>query len=434
MSDVIIIGGGPGGSTLGSYLSMMGISNTIIDKENHPRPHVGESLVTNTTRIFQEIGFLPKMEEAGFVKKYGATWHSPEYRGKLGIKFAEFPIEGIDQPYSYHIERSQFDMLLLKHAESLGSKVIQGVPVSRVLFDEDGYAKGVQIKLDGQSVDLSAKIVVDASGRNTLLGRQLRTKKKDSLFNQYAIHAWFKNVDRGNDESADHIHIYFLPVERGWVWQIPISEEVTSIGVVTEREQFKESKLGLDAYFNKHLQSSKNLIHTMRNAKQTTKYEIEGDYSYALDSFKGNGYLIVGDAARFVDPIFSSGISVAMHSAKFASEAIMDALKAGDVSSVAFDEYEEKLRRGCNLWYEFISLYYKLLPLFTYFVQTKAYRMQIFRLLQGEVFDRDEVPVLDEMRKFIEIVEKSDNHVLKDQLSSLPIDLIDGADLDIAVG
>lgn len=422
MSKVIIIGGGPAGSTLGSYLSMAGIDNIIIDKAIHPRPHVGESLVTNTTRIFDEIGFLPTMESEGFVKKYGAAWHAPNHRGQLAIEFSEFPIEGINQPYSYHIERSKFDLCLLKHAEKLGSKILQGVTVSRVLFDENNKASGVQIKVDDQTVNLSADIVVDASGRGTLLGRQLKMKKKDSIFNQYAIHAWYKDVDRGPVKSADYIHIYFLPIERGWVWQIPIDEEVTSIGVVTEKADFKDASKDIDSYFKKHLQTNENLVRAMENAKQVKGYEVEGDYSYSMDNFVGDGWLLVGDAARFVDPIFSSGISVAMHSAKFASESIVKAFETNDFREEVFKPYEESLLKGVNIWYEFIRLYYKLLPLFTYFVQRKEYRMQIFRLLQGEVFNRDEVPVLDAMRKFIDTVENSDGHIFKEQLTEMPID------------
>ncbi len=421
MSDVVIIGGGPAASTLGSYLSKAGISNTIIEKAIHPRPHVGESLVTNTTRIFDEIGFLPTMEREGFVHKYGATWHAPMHRGKLSIEFAEFPLEGINQPYSYHIERSKFDLLLLKHAEQLGSTVYQGVAVSRVLFDDNNHACGVQVKVGNQSVDIPAKIVVDASGRGTLLGRQLQMKNKDPLFNQYAIHAWFEDVDRGDDDTSEHIHIYFLPVERGWVWQIPISDTVTSIGVVTEKEQFKEAKLGLDEYFKKHLPINNNLAHAMRNARMVRDYEVEGDYSYSMTQFVGDGWMLIGDAARFVDPIFSSGISVAMHSAKFASEQIIEALKVNDFSQQMFQPYEDKLRQGVEIWYEFIRLYYKLLPLFTVFIQKSQYRMQVFRLLQGEVFDRDETPVLQAMRDYIQTVEGSEGHLFKKQLTDLPL-------------
>ncbi len=421
MNEVIIIGGGPAGSTLGSYLSMAGIKNTIVDSANHPRPHVGESLVTSTTRVLKEIGFLETMEREGFVKKYGAAWHPPEKRGEFDIAFREFAQPGIDQDYTYHVDRGKLDMLLLKHAEKLGSKVYQGVLAKEVLF-EGGYAKGVNFEMGGQQITMPCKMVVDASGRGTFLGRQLNLKKKDPIFNQYAVHAWFKDVDRGTTESADYIHIYFLKVNRGWIWQIPITDKITSVGVVAERDVFRESKLDPDGWFKSLLNSTPEIARAMQSAQRINEFKSEGDYSYCLDKFCGNGFLMVGDAARFVDPIFSSGVSVAMYSAKYASERIRLAFETGDFSEEMFKPYETKIRGGVNIWYEFIRLYYKLLPSFTYFISNKNYRVQVLQLLQGEVYDRAEVEVLDEMKKFIHTVENSpDSHVFKKALADVPI-------------
>lgn len=420
MADVIIIGGGPAGATMGSYLSMAGIDNVIIEGANFPRPHVGESLVTSTTRVFQDIGFLPTMESTGFVRKYGACWHAPNGR-EFAIEFREFPQSGIDQEYSYHVERGQFDLMLLKHAESLGSKVYQGVRVQRVLFEGE-QACGVRIAIDGREVDLPCKIVVDASGRGTMIANQLRMKQKDPLFNQYAVGAWFKGVDRGMEPEADYIHIYFLPVERGWAWQIPLDDETTSVGVVAEREVFKHAKLDLESYFQYHVRTNPGLERAMASAMRVSNFNPEGDYSYSVDRYVGDGYILIGDAARFVDPIFSSGISIAMYSAQFASERIREAFARNDFSREVFEPYEEKLRKGVSVWYEFIRLYYKLLPLFTHFIQSDEHRLSVLQLLQGEVFDRDTVPVLDAMREYIESVEKMDKHLLRDALTSIPVD------------
>lgn len=424
MSDVIIIGGGPAGSAMGCFLSMAGIRNTIFESANHPRAHVGESMVTSSTRVFKEIGFLETMEREGFVRKYGASWHAPSNGGKVAIEFGEFPQEGIDQDYTYHVDRAKFDLLLLKHAESLGSKVYQGVHVKQVLFEDD-RACGVRIGIGRNEIDMPCKVVVDASGRNTLLGRQLNLKKKDPIFNQYAVHAWFTNVDKGSDHTADHIHIYFLPVERGWVWQIPITDEVTSVGVVAEKDVFKESRQDVEGYFNTYLQTNPNLAHAMRNARRINDFKTEGDYSYSMAHFAGNGYVLIGDAARFVDPIFSSGVSIALYSAKYAAERIQYAFENNDFSRETFLPFETKLRKGVDIWYEFIRLYYKLLPLFTYFIRSKQHRLQVLQLLQGEVYDRSEVTVLAAMRKFIEVVEQSENHIFKGRLTDIPIDDLD---------
>jgi flavin-dependent dehydrogenase len=420
MNDVIIIGGGPAGSTLASYLAKAGIGVTIFESLNHPRAHVGESLVTSTMPVMEEIGVIDDMRAAGFPVKFGASWHAPGGR-EAAIRFREFNEDGINFDHTFHVDRSKFDLMLLKHAEKLGAKVYQGVHVKKVLFDGD-RACGITVEIGGQEVDVPAKVVVDASGRGTLLGRQLKSKKKDVIFNQYAVHAWFKNLDRGTGDTANYIHIYFLPVERGWVWQIPISDEITSVGIVAEREVFKQSRMDPDTYFNTYINTNPDMTHAMHNAERINEYKFEGDYSYSVERFVGNGYLLVGDAARFVDPIFSSGVSVAMNSAKFAAERILYAFQVDDFSEAVFQPYEEKLRSGVAIWYEFIRLYYKLLPLFTHFIQSKEHRYEITRLLQGVVFDRSEVPVLDSMRRYIEAVEANPGHLFRQQLSSIPID------------
>lgn len=420
MNEVIIIGGGPAGSALGAYLSKAGIDNVILDRAIHPRQHVGESLVMSTVRIFDDLGFLPIMEQEGFVKKFGASWH--EVRGReSAIRFADFPQDGIFQEYTYHVDRSKFDLLLLKHAEQLGSKVIQGVNVKKVLFDGD-RAAGVRVQLLDKEVNLHARIVVDASGRGTLLGNQLGLKENDPIFNQYAVHAWFEGVERSESESEDYIHIYFLPVERGWAWKIPITETVTSIGVVTEREVFKQFKGDMEGFFNHHVATNDAFTADMSMATQVTDFRSEGDYSYHMQRFVGEGWMLVGDAARFVDPIFSSGVSVALTSAKFASEAIRQALENPASEQAAFLNYEETLQSGVSIWYEFIRLYYKLLPLFTKFIRKEEYRHDIHRLLQGEVFDRDEAPVLAAMREYISIVEDSENHIFHSKLMDIPLE------------
>ena len=255
-----------------------------------------------------------------------------------------------------------------------------------------------------------------------MLGKQLKIKRNDPIFDQFAVHAWFENVDKSQLDSSEYIHIYFLPVERGWAWQIPITHEITSMGIVAEKAVFKGARLEPGAYFQKYIDSNPDLAHAMRDARRINDFKLEGDYSYKMDTFAGNGFVLIGDAARFVDPIFSSGVSVALFSAKYSSERIKYAFEHDDFSEAALKPYEKKLRSGIDIWYEFIRLYYKLLPAFTYFIRSKEHRIEILRLLQGEVFDRREVPVLDAMRKFIKTVETTPGHAFAGVLSDIPID------------
>jgi ABC-type nitrate/sulfonate/bicarbonate transport system ATPase subunit/flavin-dependent dehydrogenase len=414
---VIIIGGGPAGSTVGSYLGRAGIDHLIVDQAIHPRPHVGESLVCSTTRIFQDIDFLSVMERERFVHKHGAVWtHWGDSREHI-IRFREMPELGLSQDYTYHVDRSRFDQLLLQHARGLGSRVLEGTRVERVEFAPDGAATGIRVKKNGEQRLLRCQLVVDASGRKTVLGSQLRLKTHDALFDQFAVHNWFEGVERGPAETADYIQIHVLGMPRAWVWLIPIDERITSVGIVTKGADFPKSSEPVDKFFARQIASHSLLAKRMANARPLHEFSREGNYSYLMERFAGTGWLLVGDAARFVDPIFSSGVSVAMESAKRAAEAIIQALARNDVGSTAFTDYEVALRAGVDIWREFILMYYQLPPLFFDLISRSEGRLQITQLLQGDVYERASVPILEQMRKVIQAVNLDRAHTWHSQLS-----------------
>jgi 1H-pyrrole-2-carbonyl-[peptidyl-carrier protein] chlorinase len=424
--DVIVIGGGPAGAAMGAYLGKAGVKCAVLERELFPRPHVGESLVPSSTRVFKDLNFIDKLEEAKFPHKYGASWSSDPLKrgyavdwngldsdGHADIRFDERPQAGVDRNYTYHVDRGKFDLLLLHHAHELGAEVYEGVRVTQVLFPE-GEDAVVKFTMGRKELSLTAHVVVDASGRHTMLGSQMKLKVKDPVFDQYAIHTWFDGFDRGamaaKKDFAEYIHIHFLPITNTWVWQIPISDRTTSVGVVTQKSNFAKSRESRERFFWECLGSRPALLAAATQAKQVHALKDEGDYSYAMTQICGDRFLLVGDAARFVDPIFSTGVSIALNSARFASRDLVAALEKGDYSRGSFSTYETTIRRGTKNWYEFIRVYYRLNVLFTYFIRDSRYRLDVLKLLQGDVYDEDEPEVLTKMREMVSAVETDDAH------------------------
>jgi FADH2 O2-dependent halogenase len=433
--DVAVIGGGPAGSTMASYLAKAGLSVAVFEAENFPREHVGESLVPATTPVLLEIGAMEKIEAAGFPRKFGAAWTSAEERdiSHMGFRglthdfraaeilFNERDQDGVDRDHTFHVDRGKFDHILLKHAEELGAKVYQGVRVGKVDFD--GETPVVEVRIGGRQAHIPVRMVVDASGRQTRLGNQLKVKIPDPVFNQYAVHTWFDNLDRKalavDKDQADYIFIHFLPVTDTWVWQIPITETITSIGVVSQKTRFQEYGGDREKFFWDTVASRPELLDVLKNADQIRPLKTEGDYSYGMKQIAGDNYVLIGDAARFVDPIFSSGVSVALNSARLAAADIIAAAAAGDFKHERFAAYENKLRKAVGYWYQFIGIYYRLNILFTAFVQDDRYRLDVLKMLQGDVYEDEEPKALAAMREIVEAVENDPTHLWHPYLGSL---------------
>ena len=435
--DIGIIGGGPAGSSLAAYLAKAGVNCAIFERDIFPRPHVGESLVPSSTRVLNELGLLGQMEEHKFPRKYGAAWtadeqaktYDVEWEGlspdcHAEIRFDERVQSGVDRNYTYHVDRGKFDLMLLQHAHKLGANVFEGMKVSGVDFSSE--EPRIRVQMGRKDVDVNVRMVVDASGRHTMLGNQLKLKVNDPVFDQYAIHSWFEGFDRlalaKHPHHGDFIYIHFLPVSNTWIWQIPITDDITSIGVVTQKKNFAASKQDREQFFWDCVERRPRLGQALRNSKRVHEFKAEGDYSYAMRQICGDRFMLVGDAGRFVDPIFSTGVSIALNSSRFAHKDILGALERNDFSRASFSTFEETINRGTKNWYDFIGVYYRLNVLFTYFISDKRYRLDVLKLLQGDVYDEAQPPVLEKMRAMVSNVEENPRHLWHNLLNDLTSD------------
>ncbi|MFN3342250.1 MAG: NAD(P)/FAD-dependent oxidoreductase, partial [Flavobacteriales bacterium] len=369
-------------------------------------------------------------ENAGFPRKYGASWTTHSSKAVFGhdfkslagsdvdIAFAERKQEGVDLPYTYHVNRAEFDKLLLDHSKEFGAKVFEEAEVFSVAF-VNAETVEVAVRIQGEERVFKCKILVDASGRRTFVGNKLGIKIKDPVFDQCALHTWFRNFNRSAFDVPDNIYIHFIPVSNSWVWQIPITEDITSFGVVTQKKNFPTRPEEREKFFWDCIKTRPDLFEQLQKAQQDTPFSIEADYSYAMTELCGDNFVLVGDAARFVDPIFSSGVSVALNSSRMASADIIEAIRKGSYKKNAFDRFEKTLRKGVNNWYNFISMYYRLNVLFTYFVNNPDYRLKVLKFLQGDVYDDTHNDLLSEMETIIKAVEDNPNHPLHDYLGTL---------------
>ena len=420
---------------MAAYLAKAGINCVVFEHELFLRLHIGESLVPSSTHVFKDLDFLPQMEQNRFPYKYGAVWtasaNSPVYEHdwdglaadcNADIQFGEREQPGVDQLHTYHVDRGKFDNLLLQHAHNLGAKVYEGVAVSAVDFSSPDSV-GVKYAIGTKELSTSVRIVVDASGRKTVVGNQMKWRIKDPVFDQLALHTWFEGYDRRamayKDNLTNYIFIHFLPITNSWIWQIPITESITSIGVVTQKKYFGTKRESREQFFWDCISSRPELFAGLKAATQLRSLKEEGDYSYAMKQLADDRLVLVGDAGRFVDPIFSTGVSIALNSSRFASRDIIKALGTGDFTREAFSTFETTIRRGTKNWYNFISVYYRLNILFTAFILDPRYRLDVLKLLQGDVYEEEEPPVLTRMRAIVSEVERNPKHIWHKSLGDL---------------
>ena len=423
--DVIIIGGGPAGAVLASLLRQAERRVLVLEKDIHPRFHVGEALTPSTNVIFEQIGFLEKMEQAGFTHKPGVVWTTPNARpGKfVSIRTSEFPFPGAPRPYSFNVERDLFDTLLLRHAHDLGATVLQGVGAKEVVF-ENGRAVGVRVSpIDGWEHEARARVIVDASGRRCLIPSQLGLRHKDPGFNQFGIYSWFRGVEPPPAGFEGYLFLHFLGLERAWAWQIPMKDGVWSIGVVTEKGDFQKSGRTHVEFFEDLARNNRALWDAMEHAERVRPWYIEADYTYQNERITGDGWLLVGDALRFIDPVFSTGVDVAAYSALHASRAI-DAVLAGGDEREAFSAFETQVTQGVEAWYELTTLFYDLQIIFTLFAVGNRFREKLIRTLQGNLYMPETLDrareLIDEMRDSYEkIMANPDNLLRPDTIKRL---------------
>jgi len=350
--DVLVIGGGPAGSSMSAFLTQKGWKVVLLEKQHHPRFHIGESLLPLNMPIIDRLGVRQEVESIGMLKP-GAEFNYAGY--KPAVYYFSNALDK-NFPVAYQVRRSEFDHILLRNSARLGTDVREGLRVTDVEF-RPGQPTRVHAEDESGAQHLwETKYLVDASGRDTFLASRQRMKQRNSQHNSSAIFGHFSGVERRPGQDAGNISVYWF--EHGWYWMIPLKDGAMSVGAVCWPYYLKSRDKPVDDFLWDTLRLNPLLAERMQNAKLMGPALATGNFSYQADQMYGDGWLLIGDAYAFIDPVFSSGVFLGMNSAELGAQVVDDMLRKGDVSVAAnaaqLRRYEKTLHYGLKTFSWFI--------------------------------------------------------------------------------
>jgi len=385
--DVIVIGGGPAGSTVASILAREGRKVVLFEKERFPRHHIGESLMTDTYLTFERMGLLDKMKASPFVRKYSVQFANPA--GKESRPFYFFEALHHESAVTWQITRAQFDLMLIEHAAEQGADVHQETQIKRVLFDGD-RAYGVEaLMTDGTLQTFEAPVVVDATGQSAMLSNKFGWRVRDPKLKKAVLYSYFKDAHREPDLNGGATLVLRTPLgSNGWFWYIPLENDITSVGVVADPEYLVKGRgQDLAKIFQEEIDKVESVRRRVEGGTRVDKIYSILDYSYRSTHNAGDGFILIGDAYGFLDPIYSSGVLLALKMAELAADRIHDAFANNDFSAARLGQSQEKLDKGIESMRKLVYAFYNEGFSFSQFLRKyPEQRVNIITLLMGNVF------------------------------------------------
>lgn len=387
--DVLIIGGGPAGSTAATLLARKNYRVVLIEKAHHPRFHIGESLLPANLPLLEKLGVADEVRAIGMVK-WAAEFMSPWHEHKQVFQFGDAMDKSM--PYAYQVERAGFDEILIRNAGRSGAGVIEGCRVTDVQFLPDDEGALVTTRSDDGIVKTwKTRFVLDASGRDTFLGKQFDVKERNDAHNSTALYAHFRNVKRNEGRDEGNITIFWF--DHGWFWFIPLANGNTSIGAVTWPYYLKTRKKPLREFLLDTIAMCPKLAERLEGAELASAPEATGNYSYTCSRTHGANYLLLGDAYTFIDPVFSSGVMLAMNSAFEGAEAVDCCLSRPKEAAAALRRFDRSMRIGPKKFSWFIYRVTNPTMRNLFMGPRNLFRMQeaLLSVLAGDVFGKTRI-------------------------------------------
>jgi flavin-dependent dehydrogenase len=381
--DVIVIGGGPAGSTTSTLIAQQGYRVELFERERFPRFHIGESLIPETYWVLKRLGMLPKMQRSAFVKKYSVQFVNAG--GKLSAPFYFWDNKPHECSQTWQVVRSEFDQMMLENARGHGVIAHEATRVFDVLFDKD-RAVGVTIRQDGAFREIRAKVIVDASGQNGLLQNRLGLRVWDPVLNKGAIWTYWEGAyrDTGRDEGATMV--LQTANRNGWFWYIPLHNNIVSVGVVAPFDYLFRNRVSYEQTYQEEVERCPAVKGRVSTGRRVTGYFATKDYSYRARTVAGDGWVLVGDAWGFLDPLYSSGVLLALRSGEMAADAIVEGLASGNTSAAQLGKWGPAFNRGVDRMRRLVCEYYDGFSFGAFVRRFPDMRGTITDLLIGDLF------------------------------------------------
>jgi flavin-dependent dehydrogenase len=382
--DVVVIGGGPAGSTVSTVLAQHGCRVGLFERERFPRFHIGESLIPETYWVLKRIDMLPKMQRSHFVKKYSVQFVNAS--GKQSAPFYFWDNKPHECSQTWQVVRSEFDQMMLENAREHGVEAFESVHAVEILHEGE-RAVGVTIQPTGSSRrEVRAKVVVDASGQAALIQNRRGLRVWDPVLNKGAIWTYWEGAyrDTGRDEGATMV---LQTADRhGWFWYIPQHNDIVSVGVVAPFDDLFKRRSGHERTYDEEVEKCPAVKQRIGNARRVTGYFATRDYSYRSTEVAGDGWVLVGDAFQFLDPLYSSGVLLALKSGELAADAIAEGLQKGDTSKAQLGRWGENFNEGVDRMRRLVCEYYDGFSFGNFVRKYPDLRGTITDLLIGDLF------------------------------------------------